>query len=490
MNPLHLEIRKEPQLSRQVRGLFHRAFVLGTMVSFGIALFGCGAASSGGDGKRSSSLTEGSSDGVTVKLSDAPGNMDWFARADVVLSGVEARIDDKWVSLSSESSTVNLLELRGGLNKVLGRVNGTTGSISQMRLIVDSASLTLKDGRVFPLKTPSGEQSGLKVHVEPAIELVTGRAVELMLDFDVSKSFVAQGNPRTMAEARGFLFKPVIRVGNSTVHGAIGGLVFSDACTPGDESDDVPVENATVDVLDAQGALAASNSTIGSGHFAVYGLSEGVYAMGVSATGHVGGLREGIAVYRGNMSDAGVLTLVKSDCGGGGEGGGETETETETATETATETETETETATETGTSVSTDTGTEAGSHTDTSTVTETSTDTSTATDPGTGGEGGGEGEGVAGGWEIFGFDATTGETTLAVIWRTDVPTVATLRVGLSPDDLSVAEVFASEPATEQIVGVEGLIPDTVYYLQVTATDENGVTHQSVVIVKQTKPQH
>ncbi len=472
MNTMQLEISMESPLSRRMRVYCRKAFVLGTMVTFGLALFGCGAISNGSD---DSSSDSSSTEGVVVKLSDAPGKLDWFARADIVLDGVEAQINNKWVSLGGAGETINLLELRGGISRVLGRVNGTTGSIRQMRLIVSSASLTLKDGRVFPLKIPSGEQSGLKVFVEPAIELVTGRMVELMLDFDVAKSFVAQGNPASMADAKGFLFKPVIRVGNSTIHGGIAGLVLSDSCTPGDSSDDLPVNNATVDVINGDGEIVTSNSTIATGQFAVYGLDEGSYGVAVSAAGYSGSQRDGVLVYRGNMSEAGIFTLGKNDCGGGGD--------TETGTSTEVETNTDTNTATETSTETSA--GTETNTATETSTETETNTDagTDTNTDTNTGGED----EGIVPPWSVFGFDATTQETAIAAIWRTEVPTVAVLRLGLSDTDFSVAQVVVHEPATEQIVGVQGLMPDTVYYLQVTAIDENGVSRQSVVIMKRTK---
>src|SRR3990167_5116760 len=93
---------------------------------------------------------------------------------------------------------------------------------------------------------PSGDASGLKVYIDPPLEIRTGAVSELMLDFDVSKSFVVQGNPETPAGIKGFHFKPVVRVGNSSVHGTISGEVYSDNCTPADVTDDMPLDGATV----------------------------------------------------------------------------------------------------------------------------------------------------------------------------------------------------------------------------------------------------
>lgn len=464
MNDLILELPKQDIRHRILKRHLHRVFVLGTMVSFGMALFSCAPANdSSGAAGSSSSATGASGSGVDVRLSDAPGNFEWFQRADVTISGATAQVlnsngGGQWVALTTERQTINLLDLRGGLSQLLGHINLPNGSIRQIRLLVESASVTLTDGRVFPLKVPSGSESGLKVFITPSLEIVSGQAAELMLDFDVSKSFVAHGNPRSVSEVTGFLFKPVIRVGNSTVHGSISGEVYGDNCTPNDASDDVAIANASVQVFDSQSAAVTANSSVASGAYAIYGLSPDRYSLQISAAGFEMGEVFDVDVVAGNNIPAGRTTLAKQSC---------PSQNTDTATDTATDTST--------GTSTSTDTGTVGGgSSTATSTDTSTATSTSTSTD--------------VGAWNVFGFDATSDVTSISAVWQTQVPTTAVFHIGLTPDDFSYFSVLVNQPDTVQFIGVDGLDPDTVYYLKVTATDANGVSHESVTIMKKTKP--
>jgi hypothetical protein len=94
------------------------------------------------------------------------------------------------------------------------------------------------------------------------------------------------------------------------------------------------------------------------------------------------------------------------------------------------------------------------------------------------------------GNWEIVGFDSTTTPTSADVIWRTPgALTKATLKVGLTADNLNLLSVVIDKFADTHLVPVTGLSPDTVYYLQVIAVDSNGRTIESVVIMKRTKVQ-
>jgi hypothetical protein len=92
--------------------------------------------------------------------------------------------------------------------------------------------------------------------------------------------------------------------------------------------------------------------------------------------------------------------------------------------------------------------------------------------------------------WTVQGFDATTTAISADVIWQTPgAQTKATLKVGLSPDDLSLQAIDVSTYAEAQLVPVTGLSPNTTYYLQVIAVDQAGRTVESVVIMKRTKTQ-
>jgi hypothetical protein len=88
----------------------------------------------------------------------------------------------------------------------------------QLRLVVDSARVTLVDGYLFndlsvsrKLMVPSGAQSGIKVDLSGAIEVEVGELTVLVVDFDVDESFVIQGNPETPAGIMGILMTPTLR---------------------------------------------------------------------------------------------------------------------------------------------------------------------------------------------------------------------------------------------------------------------------------------
>jgi hypothetical protein len=90
------------------------------------------------------------------------------------------------------------------------------GVYNQLRLIVDSASVVLKEGFTFSdgvttemeLAIPSGAQSGIKVTLLEPIQTEPDVLTEITVDADVEANFVIQGNPETPAGIQGILFTP------------------------------------------------------------------------------------------------------------------------------------------------------------------------------------------------------------------------------------------------------------------------------------------
>ena len=140
---------------------------------------------------------------------------------------------------------------------------------SLLRLYVDSAGIKLKDETVYNLKIPSGAQTGIKINIQPAIRVVAGLTSEIMLDFDVSRSFVVQGNPNTPAGIKGFIFKPVIHAVNASTTGSIQGMVL--------DSDSNALEDAGV-WIDAD-TTTYSTFTESEGFYLLSGIPEGFYTV-------------------------------------------------------------------------------------------------------------------------------------------------------------------------------------------------------------------
>jgi hypothetical protein len=174
---------------------------------------------------------------LSVSLSDAPFPLDVVDSAIVTIDSVVIRrhddeeISSPFLTLTREQRSYNLLDLRNGVTASLTELEVPVGSYDLVRLYVHSARLVLTDGRDFDVFVPSGEQTGIKIFIDPVIEIVGGLTAELLLDFDVSKSFKLQGSLDTPAGVQGFIFSPVLRASNLSYAGRLEGMV-SDGTNP------------------------------------------------------------------------------------------------------------------------------------------------------------------------------------------------------------------------------------------------------------------
>ena len=90
------------------------------------------------------------------------------------------------------------------------------GIYAQLRLIVDSAEWVFADDSTIPIFVPSGAQSGLKINIEPPLEIAADADYVLTVVFDVESAIVeappGSGN---------FILKPTaVRVLNEMAEGA------------------------------------------------------------------------------------------------------------------------------------------------------------------------------------------------------------------------------------------------------------------------------
>jgi hypothetical protein len=99
----------------------------------------------------------------------------------------------------------NLLDFANGRDTLLADATVPPGTISQIRLILgDNNYIVNHAGDHLPLKTPSGQESGLKVQVHQPVS--GGILYRLILDFDAGRSIVQAGNSGK------YLLKPVLRI--------------------------------------------------------------------------------------------------------------------------------------------------------------------------------------------------------------------------------------------------------------------------------------
>jgi hypothetical protein len=222
---------------------------------------------------------------LSIKLTDSPFPINLVEKATVKINKIEIRGDqpesegNPFLVLSEEEFTYNLLELQNGITADLVEVKVPVGDYNLVRLYVDSAGIKLKDQTDYNLKVPSGEQTGIKIFMEPAITVVGGLTTELVLDFDVSQSFVVQGNPYTPAGIKGFIFKPVIRAANESTTGSITGKIIDNT------NNTSPVALAEAQVWIETDETDDNNYSTFSDENGLYKLSfipEGIYTINAS----------------------------------------------------------------------------------------------------------------------------------------------------------------------------------------------------------------
>ena len=215
---------------------------------------------------------------LSVLLTDTPFPTDLVAEANVTIVKIEARAaggneGSPYITLSEASQTYNLLDLRNGVTAGLAELEVPAGSYDLFRLYISDGSVVLKDGPTYNLTVPSGAQTGLKLFVSPAIEVVSGLTSDLLLDFDVEKSFVLKGNRDSIG---GFIFKPVIRATNASTVGRISGNVADTAASA--------LNNATVWV--AQDTVVSTTYTGADGSYSILGLPAGSYSAYATLAGY------------------------------------------------------------------------------------------------------------------------------------------------------------------------------------------------------------
>ncbi len=234
---------------------------------------------------------------LTLQLTDAPFPFDMVAEANVTLFKVDARLAESededvegdseedgypFITLMEEEIPVNLLDLTNGVTEQLADLEVPAGTYDLIRVYVKGVNVVLTDGRTFDLKVPSGEQTGIKIFIDPALTVAGGLSSDLLLDFDVSRSFVAKGSTKSVDGITGFNFKPVIKVSNLSTAGTLSGVVSTlDGETP------VALENAQITVLDLEDNEVTSAASDVDGAYAIMGLEAGTYKVFVSLNGYI-----------------------------------------------------------------------------------------------------------------------------------------------------------------------------------------------------------
>ena len=223
---------------------------------------------------------------LKIYLTDAPANV--YQQVNVEVLQVEIHsTGGGWQTLPILNPAVyNLLDYTNGLDTLILNDSLPVGKISQIRLILGSNNTIMVDSVVYPLSTPSAEQSGLKLQIHQDLEANITYAITL--DFDVAKSVHKTGNGT-------YKLKPVIRTITEGVDGVIIGVVNPVIFTP---------------VFAIKGTDTLGGFTDANGNFMIKGASAGVYSILITPPAPYSDTTiYGINVTNGNITNVGTINL-------------------------------------------------------------------------------------------------------------------------------------------------------------------------------------
>lgn len=112
-----------------------------------------------------------------------------------------------WITVFEGSKTFNLLDYTGNVTGILGEVELQPGEYEQIRLYIDSATITV-NGQTQNLTVPSKVLKFVE-----GFQVEANKTLFLTLDFDSEKSIVK--------DATGYKLKPVIKLKEIEVEGKV-----------------------------------------------------------------------------------------------------------------------------------------------------------------------------------------------------------------------------------------------------------------------------
>ncbi len=137
-----------------------------------------------------------------IHLTDAPNNYD-AVNVDLQQVIVKGNGGTDSVEMSTIAGIYNLLDFQNGVDTLIANTVLTVDTIKQVRLVLGENNTIEVAGDTFDLKTPSAQQSGLKIPLNiPVADL---DQYDLTLDFDAMESVIETGNGQ-------YILRPVIKV--------------------------------------------------------------------------------------------------------------------------------------------------------------------------------------------------------------------------------------------------------------------------------------
>lgn len=245
-----------------------------------------------------------------IVVTDAPFTYAKVSSAKVIVKQIEVKsTSDVSTTLLGKPIELDLAALKNGLVTAVVDLDLPPGQYKELMVISESGSIDLTSGNHYNLKIPSGDTSGIKVKIDPPINITTQASTDILLDFDLARSFVPQGDSKNEESITGFHFKPVVRGANRTTAGTVAGVVSSDNGTPS-TADDAKIAGAVVSVM-KNNTVISSAVTAADGKFKIIGLPQDSYSMEVSLEGYTKSSSVNFSITAGNVTTVDETLLAK-----------------------------------------------------------------------------------------------------------------------------------------------------------------------------------
>jgi len=139
---------------------------------------------------------------LKIQLTDNPYNA-----TEVNVQILQVRVNFRgdstgWIDLDTKDSIYNLLDLQNGVVTPLAQGNVPADTLREIRFILGDSNSIKIGNDVFPMKVPSGSESGLKIKLNKKLNATLD---SLVVDFDAALSILKTGNDK-------YILKPVLKI--------------------------------------------------------------------------------------------------------------------------------------------------------------------------------------------------------------------------------------------------------------------------------------
>lgn len=295
-----------------------KKFIQSTLAVTCAALFVAACGGGGGDSAATGTLR--------TAMTDAPscGYDNVFVTVDRIRVNNSASASpdgDGWSEIVlDQPRQIDLLNLQNGVIEELGEVTLPVGRVQQVRFVlVDNATVdpagidfdpdadptrapnhvVFSGGGFEDLKTPSGQQSGVKINV--GIDVLEGQVADLLIDFDACKSVVEAGN------SGNYLLKPVLTAIPRLSSGVRGSV--ADALVPEGVSISLQQDGEVVRAT----APIESIDLADNGEFILSQVPPGTYDLVFTAPGFITKVVTDVVVPEGQLVDLDFDSVTPGD---------------------------------------------------------------------------------------------------------------------------------------------------------------------------------